>query len=98
MASRMRKILAALTGAAVLGAGLFFFVGKQSNAGLKSATPALADGASGGQWIANFAPDAKRQRRVSLLRSSMNLPAYRLDFESSIHIKALGWVYRAQDA
>jgi hypothetical protein len=32
------------------------------------------------------------------LRSSMNLSAYRLDFESSIHIKALGWVYRAQDA
>jgi hypothetical protein len=28
----------------------------------------------------------------------MNLPAYRLDFESSIHIKALGWVYRAQDS
>ncbi len=98
MASRMRKILAALTGAAVLGAGLFFFLGKQSNAGLKPPTAAAADGAPGGQWIANFAPDAKRQRRVSLLRSSMNLPAYRLDFESSIQMKALGWVYRAQDS
>jgi len=97
-ASRMHKILAALTGAAVLGAGIFFFLGKQSDAGLKSPKPALADGAQGGQWIADFAPDARRQRRVSLLRSSMNLSAYRLDFESSIHIKALGWVYRAQDA
>jgi hypothetical protein len=97
MASRMRKILAALGGVAVLGAGIFFFLGKQSDAGLKPLPAALADGASGGQWIANFAPDAQRQRRVSLLRSSMNLSAYRLDFESSIRIKALGWAYRAQD-
>jgi hypothetical protein len=97
VASKMRKILAALTGAAVLGGAIFFFLGKDSHAGLKSPTSALADGAAGGQWIANFAPDAKRQRRVSLLRSSMNLPAYRLDFESSIQMKALGWVYRAQN-
>lgn len=97
-ASRTRKILAAVTGAAVLGAGLFFFLGNQSDAGLKSATPALADGALGGPWITNFASDAKRQRRVSVLRSSMNLSAYRLDFEGSIKIKALGWVYRAQDS
>jgi len=94
----MRKILAALGGAAVLGAGIFFVVGRQSDAGLKSSAPAVVEGALGGQWIANFAPDAQRQRRVSVLRSSMNLSAYRLDFESSIRIKALGWVYRAQDA
>ena len=96
--SRMRKILAALTGAAALGAGIFFFLDKQSDAGLKSPATAIAGSAVGGQWIANFAPDARRQRRVSLLRSSMNLSAYRLDFESSIQMKALGWVYRAQDS
>jgi hypothetical protein len=96
--SRMPKILAALTGAVVLGAGIFFFPGNRSDAGLKSATPAVADGALGGQWITNFAPDAQRQRRISLLRSSMNRTAYRLDFESSIRIKSLGWVYRAQDS
>jgi hypothetical protein len=28
----------------------------------------------------------------------MNLSAYRLDFEISIRIKALGWVYRARDS
>ena len=98
VASRMRKILAALTGAAVLGAGIFFFLGKQSTAGLKPPTTVVADGASNSQWIANFAPDGKRQRRVSLVRSSVNLPAYRLDFESSIQMKALGWVYRARDS
>jgi hypothetical protein len=97
-ASRMRKLLAPLAGAAVLGTGILFFVGKQSHAGLKSPVPALTDGALGGQWIANFAPDARRQRRVALLGSSVNLSAYRLDFESSIQIKALGWVYRAQDS
>jgi hypothetical protein len=97
MTPRMRKILAAVAGVAVLGAGIFFFAGKQSDAGLKSSTPAPAVGPPGGQWVANFAPDAKRQRRVSLLRSSMTFSAYRLDFESSIRIKALGWVYRAQD-
>jgi hypothetical protein len=32
-----------------------------------------------------------------VLRASVGLPAYRLDFESSIQIKGLGWVYRAQD-
>jgi len=95
--SRMRPILAALGGAAVLGAGLFFFVGKPGDAGLKSPVRVLADGAVGSQWIANYAPDVQRQRRVLLLRSSINLQSYRLDFESSIRTKALGWVYRAQD-
>ena len=94
------KFPAALAGAALLGAGIF--IPAQANTatpGLKSPTSrAIADGASGAQWIANFAPDAQRQRRISLLRSSMNLSAYRLDFESSIRIKALGWVYRAQDS
>jgi len=98
MASLVRKIVTVITGAAVMGAGLFFFLDKQSDAGLKSPSRAVADGTSGSQWIANFAPDAQRQRRVSLLRSSTNLSAYRLDFESSIRIKALGWVYRAQDS
>jgi hypothetical protein len=98
MPSLIRKIVTAITGAAVLGAGIFFFLGKQSDAGLKSPARAVADGALGAQWIANFAPDAQRQRRVSVLRSSTNLSAYRLDFESSIRVKALGWVYRAQDS
>ncbi len=97
-ASWIRKMLGGLAGAAVLGTGIFFFVGKQSDAGSKPPLLALVDRPLGGEWIANFAPDARRQRRVSLLRSSVNLPSYRLDFESSIQVKALGWVYRAQDA
>ncbi len=91
-------MLAPLAGVGGARYGILFFVGKQSHAGLKSPAPALTNGALGAQWIANFAPDARQQRRVSLLRSSVNLTAYRLDFESSIQVKALGWVYRAQDA
>ena len=97
MSSRTNQILAAVAGVVVLGAGTFFFAGKHSDSGSKTPAPAAAVGEPNGQWLTNFAPDAKRQRRVSLLRSSMNLSAYRLDFESSIRMKALGWVYRAQD-
>jgi hypothetical protein len=99
-ASRTRKLIAAAAGAFVLVIGIVYFLGSQSDAGSKvpAVAPALADQAVGSQWIANFAPDPARQRKVSILRSSVNLPAYRLDFEGSIQIKALGWVYRAQDA
>ena len=83
----MRKIIAAITGVAVLGVGTFLLMGKKSDAVTKA--PVSTVSAPSSQWITNFAPDTKRQRRVSLLRSSMNLSAYRLDFESSIQMKAL---------
>ncbi len=54
IASRIRKILGGLTGAMVLGAGIFIFQGKPSNACLKSPTPAFADGSPGGQSIGNW--------------------------------------------
>jgi hypothetical protein len=95
LASRMPKILAAMAGAAVLAIGTFLVLTNRSDAGpnITISAPAGSD-----QWITNFAPDAKQQRKVSVLRSSLGLADYRLDFESSIGIKALGWVYRAQDA
>jgi len=50
-------------------------------------------------WLADWAPDAdaKRGRRVSILRGSMALTDYRVEFQSQIESKALGWVYRATD-
>ena len=92
--SRMPKILAAVAGAAALGLGIFFFLGR----GESRPKPAVETTTTSANWISNFATDAKRQRRVSVLRASMALPAYRLEFESSIQIKGLGWVYRAQDS
>jgi hypothetical protein len=93
-ASHMPKIVAAVAGAAALGLGIFFFLGR----GETRSKPAAETTTTSADWISNFATDAKSQRRVSVLRSSMGLPAYRLDFEGSIQIKGLGWVYRAQDA
>jgi hypothetical protein len=95
VASRMPKILAAIAGAAVITIGGFLLLTSRSDAGpnVTISAPAGSD-----QWINDFAPEAKQQRKVSVLRSSMGLADYRLDFESSIGIKALGWVYRAQDS
>jgi len=93
--SRTRKLIAAVAGASILAFAVLFFLGSQSDSG--SETPVVAAQALDNRWIANFAPDPARLRRISILRSSVNLPAYRLDFEGSIQMKALGWVYRAQD-
>jgi hypothetical protein len=93
-ASHMPKILAAVAGAAALGLGIFFFLGR----GETRPKPAVETTTTSANWISNFATDAKSQRRVSVLRASLGLAAYRLDFEGSIQIKGLGWVYRAQDA
>ena len=93
-ASRMPKIAAAVAGAAAIGLGIFFFLGR----GESRPKPSVETSTASANWISNFASDAKSQRRVSVLRASLGLPAYRLDFESSIQIKGLGWVYRAQDA
>jgi len=93
-ASHMPKILAAVAGVAALGLGLFFFLGR----GETRPKPGAETITSSANWISNFATDTKNQRRVSVLRTSLGLAAYRLDFESSIQIKGLGWVYRAQDA
>ncbi len=93
-ASHMPKIVAAVAGVAALGLGIFFFLGR----GETRPKPTAETTTTSSNWINNFATDAKNQRRVSVLRASMGLPAYRLDFESSIQIKGLGWVYRAQDA
>jgi len=89
VASRMPKILAAVAGAAVITIGGFLLLTSRSDAGpnVTISAPAGSD-----QWINDFAPEAKQQRKVSVLRSSMGLADYRVDFESSIGIKALGWV------
>ncbi len=95
MASRMPKILAAVAGAAVIAIVTFLALTGRSDAG-PNITMSAPSG--GDQWNVNFAPEGKQQRKVSVLRASMGLADYRLEFESSIQIKGLGWVYRAQDS
>ena len=36
-------------------------------------------------------------RKVSILRGSLNLTDFRMEFEGRIGIKALGWIFRAKD-
>jgi len=93
-ASRMPKVVAAVAGVAAIGFGIFFFLGR----GDSRPKAAVETSTSSASWISDFATDAKRQRKISVLRASLGLPAYRLEFESSIQIKGLGWVYRAQDS
>ena len=75
--------------------GIFLFVGNQSGTDSKQAVEASSVSQ---QWIPNFATDTKLQRKVSVLQSSLGLRDYRLEFDGSIQIKGLGWIYRAQDA
>jgi hypothetical protein len=59
--------------------------------------PALSAVDSG--WITDWGaePGVRREHDISVLRPSMNLTDYRLQFEAQIDTKAIGWVYRAKD-
>jgi hypothetical protein len=50
-------------------------------------------------WITDWGvePGVRKAHDISVLRPSMNLTDYRLEFEAQIESKALGWIYRAQD-
>jgi hypothetical protein len=96
--SRTVKATAGMAAGLALAAG-FFFV--ESNRGSTVNVPIVDAGPplpyAPDDWLQNFSPDAKRQRRVSLLRPSGDLTDYRVEFESAIQSKAAGWVYRAKD-
>jgi hypothetical protein len=96
--SRTVKASAGLVAVLALAAGFFFVKstgGSTANAPIVEAGPPLPNAPD--DWLQNFSPDAKRQRRVSLLRASGDLSDYRVEFESAIQSKAAGWVYRAKD-
>jgi hypothetical protein len=92
------KVSAGIIAALSIAAG-FLFV--KSNGGSVAAAPMVEARLplpnAPDDWFQNFSPDAKRQRRVSLLRASGELADYRVEFETVIQAKAAGWVYRAQD-
>jgi hypothetical protein len=86
------RVVAAVAGVLILVVALLLFT-----SGKSEPKPQQPVAAAVNDWIADFAPDAKRQRKVSVLRSSAQASDYRVEFEAAIQIKALGWVYRAQD-
>jgi len=96
------KIGAALLVALVIG-GIFYAMSKgggpaqNSTPTVVEAAPALPAAEEG--WITDWGaePGVRKQHEMSILRASMNLTDYRLEFEAQIESKALGWVYRAKD-
>jgi hypothetical protein len=96
--SRTVKATAGLAAGLALAAGFLFLKsngGSTANAPIVEAGPPLPNAPD--DWLQNFSPDARRPRRVSLLRASGDLRDYRMEFESAIQSKAAGWVYRAKD-
>jgi hypothetical protein len=70
--------------------------GKTAEAPVATQAPAaVATGVpiSGG-WIEDWANAAKSNRRISLLSGSVKLSDYRMEFQSQIETKAVGWVFR----
>jgi hypothetical protein len=59
--------------------------------------PALPSGDAGWNTDWGTEPGVRRQHDISILRSSMSLTDYRMEFQAQIENKALAWVYRAQD-
>ena len=54
-------------------------------------------GGAGPEWLENFSPDPKNPRTISILRASEGWTDYSVDFNASVDVKALGWVFRAKD-
>ena len=59
-----------------------------------SPLPAMESG-----WITDWGAEAgvRRERAISILRPSLNLSDYRIEFQSQMEGKAIGWVFRAKD-
>jgi hypothetical protein len=55
--------------------------------------------AAEGGWITDWGvePGVRTLRDISVLRPTLSMSDYRLEFEAQIESKALGWIYRAQD-
>jgi hypothetical protein len=99
------KIALAAVLVAAIGGGVYYFM-NGSHMGSHAATQAQQVRVAPGLplpdagWVADWIPesvDAGRGRRISLLRSSMPLSDYRIEFRAQIESKAVGWVFRGMD-
>ncbi|HLH38333.1 MAG TPA: hypothetical protein VKX39_04225 [Bryobacteraceae bacterium] len=84
-------------------AGVIFAISHGGTAKPVNAAPQIVEGpaltAVESGWITDWGaePGVRREHEISVLRPSLNLTDYRLQFEAQIDTKALGWIYRAQD-
>jgi hypothetical protein len=82
--------------------GVFFLMkggGTSAAAGPRIVEAPAITGAEGG-WITDWGaePGVRKAHEISVLKPSLNMTDYRIEFEAQIETKALGWIYRAQDA
>jgi len=90
-------------GAVLALAGIIFAVSHGSASKPAPAAPQIVEGpaltAPDSGWITDWGaePGVRREHTISVLKPSMTLSDYRLEFQAQIDNKALGWVYRAQD-
>jgi hypothetical protein len=90
------KIVAAAVGVLLVSGIGFFATRNRAKAPETFAVSSLSGGA-GPEWQENFSPDAKHPRTISILRASEKYTDYSIDFNASVDVKALGWVFRAKD-
>jgi hypothetical protein len=96
-------VVLAVVGA--IGAGVYYLGGKTSTPVPTKPVAPVSDVVDAGSlslaeagWIEDWAPqppNPKMLRVLSILRGSLPLSDYRMEFEAQIESKALGWVYRA---
>jgi hypothetical protein len=101
--SKVRLGIAAAVIVVLAGSGYAIFSGGKSSAN-SIADPAAESTAGmvigGGGWTTTWGADSpvNKGKQISIYRPSMTLPDYRLEFRGQIERKAMGWIFRAQDA
>lgn len=95
--SNVLKLVGFLVGALALAGSLFL---SYRDSAAQKEMPTITTSAPGTEkdWVLDFSPDPRHPRSISILRSSSDLPNYRVEFEGIVDIGALGWVFRAKDA
>lgn len=89
----------ALTMVAMAMAIIFIMKSGTSAAAAPRIVEAPALTAAEGGWITDWGvePGVRTLRDISVLRPTLNMSDYRIEFEAQIESKALGWIYRARD-
>jgi hypothetical protein len=89
----------ALTMVALFMAIIFIMKSGTSAAAGPRVVEAPAITAAEGGWITDWGvePGVRTLRDISVLRPTLNMSDYRIEFEAQIESKAVGWIYRAQD-
>jgi hypothetical protein len=90
------KLLVAAACAVLLGVGVWFSTRTVSK-GPETPMASSVSGGAGPEWREDFSPDAKHPRTISILKASEAWTDYSVEFNASVDVKALGWVFRAKD-